>query len=126
MVGQDVIRVMVVDDQDMVRLSLGVFLQTQEDMQLVAEASSGSEALHLCAVVCPDVVLVDLVMPEMDGATLIRRLRRHHPTTRCIVLTSTVEAPLIQAAQAAGAVDCVYKTASIDTIADAIRSACTN
>lgn len=123
MVSHDVIRVMIVDDQDMVRMSLGVFLQTQDDMELVAEAASGCEALQQCAGVHPDVALVDMVMPEMDGPTVIRRLSRHHPETKCIALTSSVEPSLVEAAEAAGAVSCLFKTANIDDLAEAIRSA---
>jgi DNA-binding NarL/FixJ family response regulator len=82
------IRVMIVDDHDMLRSGLAVFLETCEDLQLVGEAASAKEAIELCDALHPDVILMDLIMPEMDGPTGIRIIGQKHPEIRVIALTS--------------------------------------
>lgn len=117
------IRVMIVDDHDMVRSGLSVFLEAFDDLELVGEAADGEEAIHLCAEARPHVVLMDLVMPEMDGVEATRAIRQAYPDVQVIALTSFSEQDLVQGALQAGAVGYLLKNASIDELAAAIRAA---
>jgi NarL family two-component system response regulator LiaR len=117
------IRVMLVDDHAVVRSGLKAFLMVFDDLELVGEASSGREAVHLCEQVKPDVVLMDLVMPEMDGATATRLIRECCPEVQVIALTSFKEQELVQGALEAGAIGYLLKDVSAEKLADAIRSA---
>lgn len=117
------IRVMLVDDHDMVRRGLAVFLQAFDDLLLVGEASSGAEALRLCAESRPDVVLMDVVMPGMDGIAATRELRRQYPQAQVIALTSFKDEELVQPVLKAGAISYLFKNVSIDELAEAIRAA---
>jgi NarL family two-component system response regulator LiaR len=117
------IRVMIVDDHDMVRSGLSVFLEAFDDLELVGEAADGEEAIRLCAEVQPHVVLMDLVMPEMDGISATRAIRQADPTVQIIALTSFNDQDLVQGALQAGAVGYLLKNASIDELAAAIRAA---
>lgn len=81
------IRVMVVDDHAMVRKGLATFLKVKADLELVGEASDGQEALHVCERVQPDVILMDLVMPRMDGTAATRIIRERWPQVQVIALT---------------------------------------
>ncbi|HMQ32007.1 MAG TPA: response regulator transcription factor [Chloroflexaceae bacterium] len=121
--GAPRIRVLVVDDHAVVRSGLATFLLACDDMELVGEAAGGAEALALCARARPDVVLMDLVMPDMDGATATRELRAAHPHVQVIALTSYKEQELVQAALQAGAIAYLLKDISADALADAIRAA---
>jgi NarL family two-component system response regulator LiaR len=123
MTESNTIRVMIVDDHDMVRSGLGVFLEAFDDLELVGEAADGEEALRLCAEVQPHVVLMDLVMPEMDGIAATRAIRQAYPTVQVIALTSFNDQDLVQGALQAGAVGYLLKNASIDELAAAIRAA---
>ena len=117
------IRVMLVDDHAVVRSGLSTFLLTCDDMELVGEASSGEQALSLCPQTKPDVVLMDLVMPGMDGATATRKFRERCPEIQVIVLTSFKEQELVQGALQAGAIGYLLKDVSADELANAIRAA---
>jgi len=117
------IRVMLVDDHAVVRSGLSTFLLTCDDMELVGEASSGEQALRLCPRVEPDVVLMDLVMPGMDGATATRKIREQCPDIQVIALTSFKEQELVQGALQAGAIGYLLKDISADELANAIRAA---
>ena len=117
------IRVMVVDDHAVVRGGLSAFLLAYEDLQLVGEAANGAEALWLAERCQPDVVLMDLMMPEMDGATATRQLRQRHPHIQVIALTSFKEDDLVQGALAAGAIGYLLKNISANELVGAIRSA---
>ena len=117
------IRVMIVDDHDMVRSGLSVFLEAFDDLELVGEAVDGEEAIRLCAELQPHVVLMDLVMPEMDGVTATQAIRQAYPAVQIIALTSFNDQDLVQGALQAGAVGYLLKNASIDELAEAIRSA---
>lgn len=117
------IRVMIVDDHAVVRSGLGAFLMAFDDLELVAEAGSGEQALKLCSQVHPDVILMDLVMPEMDGAAATRAIREKCPDIQVIALTSFKEQELVQAAMQAGAIGYLLKNVSVDELADAIRAA---
>ncbi len=117
------IRVMLVDDHAVVRSGLATFLMTCDDMELVGEAESGEQALARCAQAKPDVVLMDLVMPGMDGATATRQLRQRCPNVQVIVLTSFREQELVQGALQAGAIGYLLKDVTAAELASAIRAA---
>ena len=116
-------RVIVADDHDMVRSGLAVFLEAFDDLILVGEASDGAQAVRLCAEVQPHVVLMDLVMPRMDGIAATRAIRSAHPDIQVIALTSFHDRDLVQGVLQAGALGYLLKTASIDELAEAVRSA---
>ena len=117
------IRVMLVDDHAVVRSGLSTFLMTCEDMELVAEASSGEQALVIYEKVKPDVIMMDLAMPGMDGATATRMIREKHPEIQVIVLTSFKEQELVEGALQAGAIGYLLKDVSAMELANAIRAA---
>jgi NarL family two-component system response regulator LiaR len=117
------IRVMLVDDHAVVRSGLSAFLLAYDDFELVGEASSGEQALRLCEQVKPDVVLMDLVMPGMDGAAATHAIREKCPSIQVIALTSFKEQELVQGALQAGAIGYLLKNVSADELASAIRSA---
>jgi len=119
----DTIRVMIVDDHAVVRGGLATFLSVFDDLELVAEASSGEEALRLCESETPDVVLMDLMMPGMDGAEATRAIRKRCPDVQVIALTSFKEEDLVQRALQAGAIGYLLKNVSADELAEAIRKA---
>ncbi len=120
---QPPIRVLVVDDHAVVRGGLGAFLLAFDDLEQVGEAASGRDALRVCADARPDVVLMDMMMPEMDGADTTRLLREQFPDVQVIALTSFKEDALIRRALQAGAVGYVLKNISADELAAAIRAA---
>jgi NarL family two-component system response regulator LiaR len=117
------IRVMVVDDHPMVRRGLATFLMVFDDLELAGEAAGGEAAIQLCAQILPDVVLMDMVMPDMDGATTTRAIRQQFPTVQVIALTSFKEAELVQNVLEAGAIGYLLKDVSADELAQAIRAA---
>ncbi len=123
MVTQDVIRVVIVDDHAMLRKGLAVFLKSYEDLKLVGEAGDGKEALVLCADKQPDVVLMDLIMPIIDGITATRLIRHDYPKIQVIALTSFGEEGLIKDVIEAGAISYLFKKISADDLAKAIRAA---
>lgn len=123
MVITSTIRVMLVDDHDMLRSSLTVLFDTYEDLELVGEATNGNEAIDLCGIVRPDVVLMDLVMPETDGTTATRIIRQRFPATQVLVLTSFNDPDLVQSALQAGAISYILKNISASDLADAVRAA---
>jgi NarL family two-component system response regulator LiaR len=120
---QERIRVMVVDDHTVVRNGIKFSLGAFDDIQLVAEADRGDEAVRLCDEFEPDVILMDMMMPGMDGVSATRAIVERHPQTQVIALTSFQEGSLVQDALAAGAVGYLLKDVVIDELADAIRSA---
>jgi NarL family two-component system response regulator LiaR len=121
--GLDTIRVMVVDDHTMVRAGLAAFIQVKPDLQLVGEARDGQNALRLCEEARPDVILMDLVMPVMDGVSATRAIRQRWPGIQVIALTSFQEKELVQGALEAGAISYLLKDVSMDELANAIRQA---
>ena len=118
-----IIRVMVVDDHAVVRNGIRFSLLAFDHIELVSEASSGQEALRLCGEVQPDVVLMDLKMPGLDGIAATRAIRERHPQVQVVALTSFQEASLVQEALQAGAIGYLLKNISSDELADAIRAA---
>jgi len=117
------IRVMVVDDHTMVRRGLATFLKVFDDLQLAGEAESGAAAIQLCGEILPDVVLMDMVMPDMDGATATRAICQKYPRVRVIALTSFKEGDLVKNALEAGAIAYLLKDVSADDLVRAIRAA---
>ena len=117
------IRVLVVDDHTMVRRGLATFLKVFDNLNLAGEAASGQEAIQLCASLQPDVVLMDMVMPDMDGATATRLIRKQWPQIQVLALTSFKEEILVQSALQAGAIGYLLKDVSADELAQAIRAA---
>lgn len=117
------IRVLIVDDHEMVRTGLAAFLMAHPDLEMAGEAASGEEAVALCQHLCPDVVLMDMVMPGLDGPAATRAIRRLCPSTQIIALTSFKEQDLIQQALEAGALGFLYKSVSSQDLAHAIRAA---
>ena len=117
------IRVMLVDDHAVVRSGLGAFLLASDDLDLVGEAGSGEEALARIEQLRPDVVLMDLMMPGMDGAETTRLIRQRHPSVQVVILTSFPEEDLVTKALRAGAISYLLKNVSADELADAIRKA---
>ncbi len=116
------IRLLIVDDHAMVRKGLATFLKASADLELVGEAGNGTDALRLCAEVHPDVVLMDLMMPEMSGIETIQAIRKNYPDVRIIALTSFEEEQLVRAALRAGATSYLLKNISADRLAEAIRT----
>jgi NarL family two-component system response regulator LiaR len=119
----DPIRVMLVDDHAVVRSGLGAFLMAFDDLVLVGEAGSGPEAIAKCSQLRPDVILMDLVMPDMDGAAATKIIRQNCPRIQVIALTSFKEEELVQGALAAGAIGYLLKNVGSDELAEAIRAA---
>jgi NarL family two-component system response regulator LiaR len=117
------IRVMIVDDHTIVREGLTTLLEVHPELSLVGEASDGGKAIELCDQLTPDVILMDLMMPEVDGVTAIQSIMKSHPKTRILALTSFVENEKVQAALKAGAVGYLLKNISAAELAEAIISA---
>jgi len=117
------IRIVVADDHNVVRSGLSAFLLAFDDFELVGEAADGKEAVKLCETLHPDVVLMDLVMPVMDGAQATREIRERFEDIQVIVLTSFKEDELVEGALQAGAIGYLLKNVSADELADAIRKA---
>jgi len=116
------IRVLIVDDHDMLREGLTTFLSAYPDLKLVGEASSGSESIRQCQELNPDIVLMDLIMPEMGGVAAIEAIHQALPMIRIIALSSFGEEDLVRAAMQAGATSYLLKNVSANRLADAIRS----
>jgi two-component system, NarL family, response regulator LiaR len=117
------IRVLIVDDHSVVRTGLRVFLDLQPDMEVVGEAADGSEGVAMARRLEPDVVLMDLLMPNMDGITAIGRVKADRPETEIVTMTSFIEEEKVTAALEAGASGYVLKDAEAEEVAAAVRAA---
>ena len=117
------IKVMIVDDHAVVRSGLSAFLLAFDDLEHVGDATGGADAVSKCISLRPDVVLMDLVMPEVDGAEATRRIKEACPEVQVIALTSYKEDDLVQGALKAGALSYLLKNVTADELADAIRKA---
>ena len=117
------ITVLIVDDHQLVREGVRTFLQKQSDITVVGEAASGQAGLRLAAELVPDVVLMDLVMPEMDGVETTRRLKQISPLSQVIVLTSFDDDQHIFPAIRAGALSYILKDVGTGELADTVRKA---
>lgn len=114
---------MVVDDHTMVRHGLATFLKIYDDLQLVGEAEDGEAAIRECAAIMPDVILMDLSLPKIDGTNAIRMIRKQLPQIQVIALTSFKEDKLVKNALEAGAIGYLLKNVSAEELAQAIRAA---
>jgi NarL family two-component system response regulator LiaR len=114
---------MIVDDHAMVRTGLATFIEISDDLDLIDQATDGQEAVTLCEQSQPDVILMDLVMPEMDGVMATRIIRGRWPQVQVIALTSFQEKELVQDALQAGAISYLLKNVSMDDLTAAIRAA---
>lgn len=117
------IQVMLVDDHNVVRSGLATFLRAYEDLELVGEAKNGLEALNLCRKKEPNVILMDLMMPEMDGIAATRAILAECPDIKIIAMTSFEDEELVQGVLAAGAISYLLKNVTSDELAKAIREA---
>jgi NarL family two-component system response regulator LiaR len=119
----DKIRVVIVDDHAMVRGGLEMFIGSVPDLELVGQASNGQEAIRVCGDSHPNVVLMDLIMPIMNGVEAIEAIRAANPEIRVIALTSFKDDDLVYGALKAGAVNYLPKDVNYDELAQAIRDA---
>ena len=117
------IRVLIVDDHAMVRRGMRDFLDLHDDLEVVGEAANGIEALAQTAALLPDVVVMDLLMPDLDGIAATAQLKALHPAIEVVVITSFIEEDRITAALEAGASGFLLKDAEADDLAAAIRAA---
>ncbi len=117
------IRILVVDDQAVIRSGLRKVLMVSRDLEPVGEARDGLEAVQMAGLCKPDVVLMDLMMPEMDGITATREIRQKYPPTQVVVLTSFSDAQLVLGALEAGAIGYLQKNITAAELGNAIRSA---
>jgi NarL family two-component system response regulator LiaR len=116
------IKVMLVDDHSMVRRGLIAFLKNEPGLEVIAEARDGREAIEKCEAALPDVILMDLIMPELGGVAATRMILERWPEIRILALTSFQEKDLVQEALQAGATGYMLKNVSGAELADAIRS----
>jgi two-component system, NarL family, response regulator LiaR len=116
------IRVLIVDDQIAMRVGLKFFFLAFDDLELVGEAANGEQALYLCGEVKPDVVLMDLAMPGMDGVSTTRAIQRYCPQAKVLALIGFGEEATFQKVLQGGAINYVCKNISADRLAEAIRA----
>lgn len=116
------IRVMIADDQYIVRSGLATFVSIQPDFLLVGEAKNGEEAVRLCTTLQPDVILMDLIMPRMNGVEATEAILRRQPQVKILALTSFKETELVQGVLRAGATGYLLKDVTAAELADAIRN----
>jgi two-component system, NarL family, response regulator LiaR len=117
------IRVMIVDDHAVVRSGLGAFLAAVDDLELIGEAENGEQAVVRAKNLHPDVILMDLMMPGMDGVTATRLIREQNPSVQVIALTSFQEDEMVQNAMKAGAIGYLMKNVSTRELEAAIKAA---
>jgi NarL family two-component system response regulator LiaR len=117
------IRVLIVDDHEVVRRGLSTFMLAVPDIEMVGEARNGLEAIKTCDQLRPDVVLMDMMMPLMDGPTATKQIRANHPDIQVIALTSFKEDELVKKALEAGAIGYLLKDLGAQELATAIRNA---
>lgn len=117
------IRIMLVDDHAVVRSGLGAFLSVNPDLELVGEAENGEQAVVRAGILKPDVILMDLMMPVMDGVAATAAIKKQNPGIQIIALTSFQEDELVQNALKAGSVGYLMKNVSARELAAAIRAA---
>lgn len=117
------IRVLVVDDHDMVRKGLLALLANFDDFEVVGDVNNGRSGVDFCRRECPDVVLMDMIMPVMDGIEATRLVREACPDTQVVALTSFSDEETVQNVLKAGAISYVMKNVSVDELANAVRKA---
>ncbi len=120
--GQKPIRVMLVDNHQLIRDGLKMLLSVHDDLEVVADVGDGGKALQLCARIEPDVILMDIVMPKVDGLTATARISKSYPNIKIIALTSFLEEELIQNMLKSGADGYLLKDVGAEELAEAIRA----
>lgn len=115
------IKVLLVDDHEMVRIGVSAYLQVQPDMEVIGEAVNGEEAVEKALELRPDIILMDMVMPVMNGAEATKEIIRQWPEAKIMVVTSFLEDDKVYPALEAGAISYILKTSNAKRIADAIR-----
>lgn len=115
------IRILLVDDHEMVRIGVSAYLQAQADMEVAGEAANGEEAVKMAFELRPDVVLMDMVMPVMNGAEATEAIIREWPEAKIMIVTSFLDDDKVYPALKAGAVSYILKTSKASRIADSIR-----
>lgn len=115
------IKVLLVDDHEMVRIGVSAYLQIQPDMEVVGEAENGHEAIKKALELRPDIILMDMVMPEMSGAEATKAIIDEWPEAKIMVVTSFLDDDKVYPALEAGAISYILKTSNAKRIADAIR-----
>jgi two-component system, NarL family, response regulator LiaR len=121
--GKMTIKVMIVDDHDVVRQGLKMYLSLDPELEIAGEAENGEDALRLSRQICPDVILMDLLMPIMDGITAIAEIRQALPDTEIIALTSVLEDASVVGAVRAGAIGYLLKDTKAEELCRAIKAA---
>ncbi|WP_164215114.1 response regulator transcription factor [Virgibacillus sp. YIM 98842] len=116
------INVLFADDHEMVRIGVSAYLSAQADIEVIAEADDGEEAVKLALELKPDIILMDLVMKEMDGIEATKRIIEAWPAAKIIIVTSFLDDDKVYPALEAGATSYMLKTSKASEIADAIRS----
>lgn len=117
------VRILIVDDHEMVRRGMRSFLRTSDDLNVVGEASDGMEALEKCAMLEPDVIVMDIMMPQMDGVQATEAIRRQFPDVAIVALSSSSDVKTVKSVIKAGALSYLMKNVNTDQLADAIRYA---
>ena len=120
--SEEIIKVMIVDDHGMVRRGLAAYLLSAPDIEVVAEARDGQEAIRICEAEQLDIILMDLIMPELGGVAATRVIHNKWPEVQIIALTSFQEKEMVQEALQAGAISYLLKNISGEDLAEAIRS----
>ena len=115
------IRILLADDHEMVRIGVSAYLQAQPDMEVVAEAINGKEAVDMALVHKPDIILMDMVMPIMNGAEATREIVQQWPEAKVMIVTSFIDDDKVYPALEAGAISYLLKTSKASHIADSIR-----
>lgn len=116
------IKVLFVDDHEMVRIGVSAYLSAQSDIEVIGEADNGLKAVELAAELRPDIILMDLVMPEMDGIEATKRIIEKWPEAKIIIVTSFLDDEKVYPALEAGATSYMLKTSKASEIARAVRS----
>ena len=119
--NEDTIRILIADDHAVVRRGLRALIETEDGMEVVGEAGDGTQAVQKAGSLHPDVILLDLVMPQMDGIEAIQEIRRNDPESRILVLTSFSEDEKVLTAIEVGAMGCLLKDATPEELLRAIR-----
>lgn len=120
---ENLIRVMIADDHDVVRRGLSVFLNGYDDLMLVGEAANGADAIRLCNEIQPHVILLDMMLPDMDGIAVTRAVRSQNPNVQVVILTGSKDDILVQSALQAGAIGYMLKNVSVAEMVNTIRLA---